>query len=338
MAAAPAEKKKAKWGYTDSKGKKVTALQDMTDGGGYGGNGGAYATMSNEQYRSLKGPERGTTKPAGFYRQGPEGKGEHLTGLRGVMANPVYGGLLGLLTGGPMGAAMGFGGQSIRNDVRAKGGLLNALGAGQQQASQQQVGLGSSPRPQIRPANLALPQVASPNQSYLGPFDPRVSTGQVDFGTNAFGPLSSIGLNSQALNGFNPTGDLTPAGAITAPALPPRPETQFAEMQLAANDSRMGMATEPPFQPYTPPYGTDVMPRTINPDGVPYSSVNGASGALGVKPSALASYRNSAKMPPKGMSELAYTNWLRNNGGMLNVDKMTPDGIRSFYQNYLNIR
>jgi len=219
MAAAPAEKKKAKWGYTDSKGKKVTALQDMTDGGGYGGSGGAYATMSNEQYRGLKGPERGTTKPAGFYRQSPDGKGEHLTGLRGVMANPVYGGLLGLLTGGPMGAAMGFGGQSIRNNVRAKGGLLNALGAGQQQAN-----LGSSPRPQIRPANLALPQVASPNQSYLGPFDPRVSTGQVDFGTNAFGPLSSIGLNSQALNGFNPTGDLTPAGAMTGPMNPPRAE------------------------------------------------------------------------------------------------------------------
>ena len=319
MAAAPAEKKKAKWGYTDSKGKKVTALQDMTDGGGYGGSGGAYATMSNEQYRGLKGPERGTTKPAGFYRQSPDGKGEHLTGLRGVMANPVYGGLLGLLTGGPMGAAMGFGGQSIRNDVRAKGGLLNALGAGQQQA-----GLGSSPRPQIRPANLALPQVASPNQSYLGPFDPRVSTGQVDFGTNAFGPLSSIGMGANLQQS-------------EAPAPPPRPEDEYLAM-MSANDSKMGMATEPPFQPYTPPYDTDVMPRTINPDGVPYSSVNGASGALGVKPSALASYGNSAKMPPKGMSELAYTNWLRNNGGMLNVDKMTPDGIRSFYQNYQNIR
>ena len=324
MAAAPAEKKKAKWGYTDSKGKKVTALQDMTDGGGYGGSGGAYATMSNEQYRGLKGPERGTTKPAGFYRQSPDGKGEHLTGLRGVMANPVYGGLLGLLTGGPMGAAMGFGGQSIRNDVRAKGGLLNALGAGQQQA-----GLGSSPRPQIRPANLALPQVASPNQSYLGPFDPRVSTGQVDFGTNAFGPLSSIGMGANLQQS-------------EAPAPPPRPDAEYAMM--SANDNKMSRATEPPFQPYIPPYGSDYTNWQRNNGGMPtpketpFSNTDGAMGALGVKPSALASTRNSAKMPPKGMSELAYTNWLRNNGGMLNVDKMTPDGIRSFYQNYLNIR
>jgi len=331
MAAAPAEKKKAKWGYTDSKGKKVTALQDMTDGGGYGGSGGAYATMSNEQYRSLKGPERGTTKPAGFYRQGPDGKGEHLTGFRGVMANPVYGGLLGLLTGGPMGAAMGFGGQSIRNDVRAKGGLLNALGAGQQQASQPQVGLGSSMRPKDRPANLPLapmPQVAAP-------YDPARM-----MEINDYNPLSSMGMNPLlAIDPFG-TGDLTPAGAITGPINPPRPEAKI-------------MATEPPFQPYIPPYGSDYTNWQRNnggmptPKGVPFSNTAaatpyadiGASGALGVKPSSIQdSYGNSAKMPPKGMSELAYTNWLRNNGGVLNVDKMTPDGIRSFYQNYLNLK
>ena len=219
MAAAPAEKKKAKWGYTDSKGKKVTALQDMTDGGGYGGSGGAYATMSNEQYRGLKGPERGTTKPAGFYRQGPDGKGEHLTGLRGVMANPVYGGLLGLLTGGPMGAAMGFGGQSIRNDVRAKGGLLNALGAGQQQASQPQVGLGSSMRPQIRPANLASLQVASPYAAE----DLAMSQEVLPYGPQPM-PLSTMGMNQNlAIDPFN-TGNLTPAGAMTGPMNPPRAE------------------------------------------------------------------------------------------------------------------
>jgi len=268
MAAAPAEKKKAKWGYTDSKGKKVTALQDMTDGGGYGGSGGAYATMSNEQYRSLKGPERGTTKPAGFYRQGPEGKGEHLTGLRGVMANPVYGGLLGLLTGGPMGAAMGFGGQSIRNDVRAKGGLLNALGAGQQQASQQQVGLGSSPRPQIRPANLASPQVASPYAAE----DLAMSQQVLPYGPQPM-PLSTMGQ------------------------IPP-----------------------------------DIMATTINPAGVPFNNIDGAIGALGPK------VRSNAPngMPPRGMSDQMYSSWLRNQRGAVNVDNMTPEGLRYMYENYRN--
>ena len=264
MAAAPAEKKKAKWGYTDSKGKKVTALQDMTDGGGYGGNGGAYATMSNEQYRSLKGPERGTTKPAGFYRQGPEGKGEHLTGFRGVMANPVYGGLLGLLTGGPMGAAMGFGGQSIRNDVRAKGGLLNALGAGQQQASQPQVGLGSSMRPKDRPADLPLapmPQVAAP-------YDPARM-----IGINDYNPLSSMGQISP-----------------------------------------------------------DIMATTINPAGTPFNNIDGAIGALGPK------VKSNAPngMPPSGMSDQMYSSWLRNQRGAVNVDNMTPEGLRYMYENYRN--
>jgi hypothetical protein len=161
----------------------------------------------------------------------------------------------------------------------------------------------------------------------LGPFDPRVSTGQVDWGDNAFGPLTSMGMNPLlAIDPFG-IGNLTPAGAMTGPMNPPRAD---AEM----------MATELPFQPYIPPYRTDVMPNTINPVEVPFSNAgsNRASGALGAKPSSIASYRNSAKIPPKGMSELAYTNWLRNNSGVLNVDKMTPDGLRGFYQNYLNIQ
>ncbi len=167
----------------------------------------------------------------------------------------------------------------------------------------------------------------------LGPFDPRVSTGQVDWGDNAFGPLTSMGMNPLlAIDPFG-IGNLTLAGAMTGPINPPRADAKI-------------MATEPPFQPYIPPYGSDYTNWQRNnggmptPEGVPFSNAgsNSASGALGVKPSSIASYGNSGKIPPKGMSELAYTNWLRNNGGVLNVDKMTPDGLRNFYQNYLNIQ
>ena len=42
-----AEKEKKSWGYKDSSGKKVSALKDMFDGGGRGGSGASFSTMSN---------------------------------------------------------------------------------------------------------------------------------------------------------------------------------------------------------------------------------------------------------------------------------------------------
>ena len=117
---------------------------------------------------------------------------------------------------------------------------------------------------------------------------------------------------------------------------------------MSANDNKISRATEPPFQPYIPPIDANVVPTNIIPEGTGWSSrgirrnadgsVGFVSGGLGTKPSSMASYGNSAKMPPKGMSELAYTNWLRNNSGSLNVEKMSLDGLRAFYQNYLNIQ
>jgi hypothetical protein len=103
----------------------------------------------------------------------------------------------------------------------------------------------------------------------LGPFDPRVSTGQVDWGDNAFGPLSSM------------------SGAQT-----------------------------------------NVMPTTVQPVGAPYSS----DGELGFKP--LPQFGGNANgLPPKGMSELAYTNWLRNSP-VFNIDKASQQGIKMMYDKY----
>ena len=227
------KKKESKQKYGDyNKDGKVDSigamLRDITDGGGRGGSGASYSNLNNSDYRRAGGkPYQEGTERTGWTSFDPQGKGR--TEAQSPFMRNVAPSLFGLLTGGVSGAAMGMMGGALRNKVKDQGGLLNALGVGQNQASQQPVGLGSSPRPQIRPANLALPQVSSAYQSYLGPFDPRVSTGQVDFGTNAFGPLSSIGLNSQALNGYNPTGDLTPAGAMTGPINPPRANAAIAQ-------------------------------------------------------------------------------------------------------------
>jgi hypothetical protein len=294
------KKEKKSWGYKDSKsGKKVSAFRDMFDGGGRGGSGASFSTMSNADYKAAGGKDRDpNVQPSGFTRQTPDGRGETLTGFRGMMANPAIGGLLGAFTGGIGGAAIGALRPALGNQIRSNGGLLQTLGL------QSKLAPNTSMRPQIRPDNLALPKVAlpkvaSPYQSYMGPFDPRDGAGQVDWGTDAFGPLSKIGINS-------------------------------------SSDSKMNMATEPLFQPYIPPYGSDYTNWQRNnggmptPKGVPYSNTNGPMGALGSKimPNA------SNGMPPSGMSDQMYSSWLRNQNGAINVDNMTPEGLRYMYENY----
>ena len=322
-----AEKKKKSWGVDSNKDGKVSfgeSLRDMFDGGGRGGSGASFSTLDHGDYHAAGGKNRqADVQPSGFTRQTQDGRGETLTGFRGMMANPVMGGLLGAFTGGIGGAAMGALRPALGNQIRSNGGLLQTLGL------QSKLAPNASMRPQIRPENLALPKVAlpkvaSPYQSYMGPFDPRDGAGQVDWGTDAFGPLSKIGMgaNLQQLEG---------------PAMPPRPEAEYA-MQLAARDSKMSRATEPPFQPYTPPYGSDYTNWQRNnggmptPKGVPFSNTNGPMGALGSKvmPNA------SNGMPPSGMSEQMYSSWLRNQNGAINVDNMTQEGLRYMYKNYRN--
>ena len=288
------KKEKKSWGYKDSKtGKKVSAFRDMFDGGGRGGSGASFSTLDHSDYHAAGGKNRDpnpTVSPSGFTRQTQDGRGETLTGFRGMMANPVIGGLLGAFTGGIGGAALGALRPAMGNQIRSNGGLLQTLGL------QSKLAPNASMRPQIRPESLALPKVAlpkvaSPYQSYMGPFDPRDGAGQVDWGTDAFGPLSKIGINS-------------------------------------SRDSKMNMATGT----YIPPSNINVMQATTQPDGTPFNNTNGPMGALGPK------VRSNAPngMPPSGMSDQMYSSWLRNQRGKINVDNMTPEGLRYMYENYRN--
>ena len=221
------KKEKKSWGYKDSKsGKKVSALRDMFDGGGRGGSGASFSTMSNADYKAAGGKDRDpNVAPSGFTRQTQDGRGETLTGFRGMMANPAIGGLLGAFTGGIGGAAMGALRPALGNQIRSNGGLLQTLGL------QSKLAPNTSMRPQARPAGLGAVQASVGQQSSM-------QASPQDFyglarnpAMNA--PLSSIGMgaNMQQLNGYNPSGWLAPYGpngalasAATGPMNPPRPE------------------------------------------------------------------------------------------------------------------
>lgn len=221
------KKEKKSWGYKDSKtGKKVSAFRDMFDGGGRGGSGASFSTLDHSDYHAAGGKNRDpnpTVSPSGFTRQTQDGRGETLTGFRGMMANPVMGGLLGAFTGGIGGAALGALRPAMGNQIRSNGGLLQTLGL------QSKLAPNASMRPQARPAGLGAPQASVGQQSSM-------QAGPQDFyglarnpAMNA--PLSSIGMGANMQNGYNPSGWLAPYGpngvlasAATGPQLPPRPE------------------------------------------------------------------------------------------------------------------
>jgi len=268
------KKEKKSWGYKDSKsGKKVSALRDMFDGGGRGGSGASFSTMSNADYKAAGGKDRDpNVAPSGFTRQTQDGRGETLTGFRGMMANPAIGGLLGAFTGGIGGAAMGALRPALGNQIRSNGGLLQTLGL------QSKLAPNASMRPQARPAGLgAVPasvgqqssMQASPQDFYGLARNPAMNA-----------PLSSIGMSGVGV-GYDPS-------------------------------------------------NWNVMQATTQPAGTPYSNTNGPMGALGSKvmPNA------SNGMPPSGMSDQMYSSWLRNQNGAINVDNMTPEGLRYMYENY----
>lgn len=191
------KKEKKSWGYNDSKtGKKVSAFRDMFDGGGRGGSGASFSTLDHSDYHAAGGKNRDpnpTVSPSGFTRQTQDGRGETLTGFRGMMANPVMGGLLGAFTGGIGGAALGALRPAMGNQIRSNGGLLQTLGL------QSKLAPNASMRPQIRPVGLGAVQEAAqvgsqtnPYGSYDGPFDPR--------------PLSSLGTKPAPLYGESAAG------------------------------------------------------------------------------------------------------------------------------------
>ena len=221
------KKEKKSWGYKDSKtGKKVSAFRDMFDGGGRGGSGASFSTLDHGDYHAAGGKNRDpnpTVSPSGFTRQTQDGRGETLTGFRGMMANPVMGGLLGAFTGGIGGAALGALRPAMGNQIRSNGGLLQTLGL------QSKLAPNASMRPQARPAGLGAAPASVGQQSSM-------QASPQDFyglarnpAMNA--PLSSIGMGANMQNGYNPSGWLAPYGpngavasAATGPQSPPRPE------------------------------------------------------------------------------------------------------------------
>ena len=185
------KKEKKSWGYKDSKtGKKVSAFRDMFDGGGRGGSGASFSTLDHGDYHAAGGKNRDpnpTVSPSGFTRQTQDGRGETLTGFRGMMANPVMGGLLGAFTGGIGGAALGALRPAMGNQIRSNGGLLQTLGL------QSKLAPNASMRPQARPAGLGATQASVGQQSSM-------QASPQDFyglarnpAMNA--PLSSIGMS-----------------------------------------------------------------------------------------------------------------------------------------------
>ena len=241
--------------------KGFTSLKDMFDGGGMGGSGASYSSLSNEDYKRAGGKDyQEGMRRGGWTEFDQQGQGQTLRGPQAMMANPFFGGLLGLATGGASGAIAGLGGTMIRNDIRQKGGLGGLLGkqggVAQQAAIAPILAPATSMRPQPRPQMMS--SQAMPQDFYGLSGNPAMQA-----------PLSSM------------------SGAQT-----------------------------------------NVMPTTVQPVGAPYSS----DGELGFKP--LPQFGGNANgLPPKGMSELAYTNWLRNSP-VFNIDKASQQGIKMMYDKY----
>jgi len=146
--------------------KGFTGLKDMFDGGGMGGSGASYSSLSNEDYKRAGGKDyQEGMRRGGWTEFDQQGQGRTLRGPQAMMANPFFGGLLGLATGGASGAMMGLGGTMVRNDIRQKGGLGGLLGkqggVAQQAAIAPILAPATSMRPQPRPQMMspqAMPQ------------------------------------------------------------------------------------------------------------------------------------------------------------------------------------
>jgi hypothetical protein len=270
----PSEKpSKQKYGDYNNDGKRDSFgayLRDLSDGGGRGGSGASYSNLNNADYQRAGGnPYQDGATRSGWTSFDAGGKGQ--TQAESPFQRMLSTGLLGMMTGGPMGAITSIGGRAIYDDIKKKGGLLNVLGMNGQPAGD--------------------------------PSD----------------PMNLIAKSKQQ----------------TTPTI--TPEMIKVASPYAAEDLAMSQQVLP-YGPQPMPLSTmgqippNIMPTTINPAGVPFNNIDGAMGALGPK------VRSNAPngMPPSGMSDQMYSSWLRNQRGAVNVDNMTPEGLRYMYENYRN--
>ena len=136
----------------DGRTSLVESLRDMTDGGGKGRSGdtfeGALSSISNTLGATPRGSDREPTGVAKFASE--------VTGIGG-RANPTSGALLGALTGGIPGMALGYASARGRNAVEDAGGLGSLLRGQTADATMGDTStatgaaVGQSLRPQARP-------------------------------------------------------------------------------------------------------------------------------------------------------------------------------------------
>jgi hypothetical protein len=268
---------KQKYGDYNNDGKRDSFgayLRDLSDGGGRGGSGASYSNLNNADYQRAGGnPYQDGATRSGWTSFDAGGKGQ--TQAQSPFQRMLSTGLLGMMTGGPMGAITSIGGREIYDDIKKKGGLLNVLGMNGQPAGDPS-----------DPMNL----IAKSKQQTTPTITPEI--------IKVASPYAAEDL------------------AMSQQVLPYGPQPMPQPMPL----STMGQI---------PP---DIMATTINPAGVPFNNIDGPMGALGPK------VKSNAPngMPPRGMSDQMYSSWLRNQRGAVNVDNMTPEGLRYMYENYRN--
>lgn len=147
------------------------------------------------------------------------------------------------------------------------------------------------------------------------------------------GPADFYGLQGNpAMNGQMPMGSYNATDMNLGSGMQPAGAQQSSPMDFYNLQGNPAMqapqsSLQSNFTPYVPPAGTNVVTATDQPVGAPYSSggdfiKGGGDRSIGI--------------PPKGMDERMYSSWLRNQGGAINVDKMSPEGLRIMYQNYQN--
>jgi hypothetical protein len=159
------------------------------------------------------------------------------------------------------------------------------------------------------------------------------------------GPADFYGLQGNpAMNGQMPMGSYNATDMNLGSGMQPAGAQQSSPMDFYNLQGNPAMqapqsSLQSSFAPYVPPAGTNVVTA-----GAMSPSTTGA-GALGSVPipdygmptqAAPQIDPNTPNTPPKNMSELRYLSWLRNQGGAINVDKMSPEGLRIMYQNYQN--
>ncbi len=289
--------------------KGFTSLKDMFDGGGMGGSGASYSSLSNEDYKRAGGKDyQEGMRRGGWTEFDQQGQGRTLRGPQAMMANPFFGGLLGLATGGASGAMMGLGGTMVRNDIRQKGGLGGLLGkqggVAQQAAIAPILAPATSMRPQPRPqmmSSQAMPQDfygLSGNPAMQAPLSSMSGAPQVDPTAPAMPQPDVSGMSTEDIGTILAGGTAAVAGnaALRAALMYELSRRGAGGMPPVARPQPLMIAQRP--IPYTPPTSS-VVPRGGMRVGAPAFT----GGSMNLRPSTggggAGMFSIDGRMPPQ---------------------------------------